>query len=536
MSLPTRKDGAPDVAGLISDPLQCGTEEAVARLRKAIADGELTDLRLGDLLSEELGTGGNAARLLRLLEIIEALDCGQHILKARPVLLAHPDLHVRSKATLIIARASRNADWILRQLLEPDARVQANAVEAVWGIDTPEIRKVFSAAARSPHNRVAMNALVGLYRQGDVTSIARILAAAEHEYSEPFRASARWAMGETGDPRFLPYLNSAFRTDPPKRRAVAIRALARIRRNLGPYEQAERVRPEVLSAVAETAGSRRVELSLHRNGDWEHTLFAPADFVITEDDCLVTRYSVNARTDPEVLVIGFAIPRIPLRSDPYSMAIESGLRACLEWKRKTDLWCIDRYSCDDEHEPDESADLAAMRSEDPQVAQHLRRYRGFLTAADIIEKVIPGPGRKEQASRDALAGSAKAIEILARAAGERHLFLCLHADAPLTPRKAEDLERRASEEKIVLHGILPNGPEDATELVRICRESGGTFSRIPEDQIAFAMAAIFRGFLKRYEIVWWPPDATGAARCVRLQIFSLGGCADCTIDLEQTAP
>ena len=150
--------------------------------------------------------------------------------------------------------------------------------------------------------------------------------------------------------------------------------------------------------------------------------------------------------------------------------------------------------------------------------------------------MIPGPGRKEQASRDALAGSAKAIEILARAAGERHLFLCLHADAPLTPRKAEDLERRASEEKIVLHGILPNGPEDATELVRICRESGGTFSRIPEDQIAFAMAAIFRGFLKRYEIVWWPPDATGAARCVRLQIFSLGGCADCTIDLEQTAP
>ena len=536
MSSSTRKDGTLDVASLIDDPLQCSPEEAVARLRTAIADGELTDVRLGDLLSEELAAGGNAARLLRLLEIVETLDCGQRILKARSVLLAHPDPHVRSKATLIVGRASKNADWILRQLLEPDARVQANAVEAAWGIDTPEIRKVFDAAARSPHNRVAMNALVGLYRQGDVTSIVRILAAAEHEYSEPFRISARWAMGETGDPRFLPYLNSLFRTDPPKRRAVVIRALARIRRNLGPYEQAERVCPEILSAVAQTAGSRRVELSLHRKGDWECTPFTSVDFVITEDDRLVTRYSVNARTDPEVMIVGFAIPRIPSRADPYSMAIESGLRACLEWKRKSDLWCIDRYSCDDRHEPDERADPAAMHSEDPQVAQHLRRYRGFLTAADIIEKVIPGPGRKEQASRDALAGSAKAIEILARAAGERHLFLCLHADAPLTPRKAEDLERRASEEKIVLHGILPNGPEDTTELVRICCESGGTFSRIPEEQIAFAMAAILRGFLKRYEIVWWPPDAAATARCARLQIFSLGGCADCTIDLEQTAP
>jgi len=502
--------------------------------RAAIAEGQPVDVRLGDLLSEELAAGGSSAPLIHLLGIIDALDCGQHILKARSSLLAHPDPRVRSKATLVLGRASRNVDWILRRLLEGDARVQANAVESVWGIDTVEIRKVFETAAKSPHNRVAVNGLVGLYRQGAVTSIARLLAAAEHA-SEAFRISARWAMGETGDPRFLPYLNSVFRTDPPRCRATVIRALARIRRSLGLYEQAGLLRAEVLSAVIEDAGTRRIELALPPGGQQQCGPLAPTDFVVTEGDRLVTQYSVTARNNPDILVSGFAIPRILSRADPYALAIESGLRACLEWKRKTDLWCIDRYSCDDSLEPDEGANRAAMLSEDPLVVGHLRRNRGFLTEAEIIDKVIPGPGHKDQASRDALAGSGKVIEILSRAAGVRHLFLCFHPDALPADEAAEEIERRAAEEKIVLHGMLPEGPEDDTALARICRQHGGTFCRRPVEQIADVMATVFAGFLNRYEITWGPADAPGPAHSARLQIFSRGGCADCTVELEPPA-
>jgi hypothetical protein len=533
MSLPAPSDDGPDVAALIADPLRCSLEEAVSRARAAIAEGLLTAVRLCDLLSEELAGRGNAARLLHLLGIVDALDCGQHILKARSTLLAHPDPHVRSKATLVLGRASRNVEWIMRRLLEADTRVQANAVESLWGLDTPEIRKVFETAARSPHNRVAMNGLVGLYRQGDVASIAQLLAAAQHDYSEAFRTSARWAMGETGDPRFLPYLNSVFRTDSPRCRAGAIRALARIRRSLGVYEQAGRLPVQVLSAVVEDTGTRRIELTLPPGGQ-AGAPPTPMDFVITEDGRMVTRYSVNARSDPDILVTGFAVPRILSRADPYAMTIESGLRACLELKRKTDLWCIDRYSCDDSCEPDEGADRAAMDFTDPLVVQHLRKNRGFLTAAEIIEKVIPGPGPKEQASRDASRGVGKVIEMLSRAAGERHLFLCFHPDAPLSGKAVEELEDKANEEKVVLHGMLPEGTEDTAALARICRQSGGTFVRGPEEQIADVMATTFAGFLHRYEITW-PPDGPGPGHSARLQIFSRAGCADCSFDLERPA-
>jgi hypothetical protein len=127
------------------------------------------------------------------------------------------------------------------------------------------------------------------------------------------------------------------------------------------------------------------------------------------------------------------------------------------------------------------------------------------------------------------------MEIVSRAAGERHLFLCIHPEAPLTAEAAEEIEFRASEEKIVLHGILPDGPEDAAAVARLCRRSGGTLSRRPVEQIADVMATVSAGFLNRYEIAWSLPEAPGAAHSARLQIFSRSGCADCTIDLEEPA-
>jgi hypothetical protein len=516
----------------IADLLQCGLEEACVRTRAALAEGEPADERLGELISAELAAGGNSVRLTYLLGIVDKLDCGHHILKVRSALLAHHDPVVRSKATLVLGRASRNVDWLLRRLLDPDARVQANAVESVWGIDTAEICRVFETAAKSPHNRVAVNALVGLYRQGNVASIARLLAAAEHG-SEAFRLSARWAMGETGDPRFISYLNSVFRTDSPKCRAMAIRALARIRRSLSLYEQAGRLQVEVLSSIVEDAGARRIDLALPPGRTRTSASLGPTDFVITEDGWPVTQYSVNARGNPDILVTGFAVPRVLSQADPYAIAIESGLRTCLELKRKADLWCIDRYSCADWSEPDESTTMAAMHSEDPAVVHHLRRNRGFLTAAEIIDKVIPGPGHKDQASPDALMSSNKVIEILSRAAGERHLFLCFHPDAPLTVEAAEELDRRAREEKIAIHCIQPDGIEDDAIWAPMCRHSGGTFSRCSVEQIADRLSGVFGGLLNRYEITWRPPNAAGPGHSARLQIFNGSGCADCSVDLER---
>jgi len=521
-----------DLAALveqIADPVRCSVEQAVPRAREALERGEPVDARLGELISEELSAGRNPLKLRHLLGIVGALDAGQHILKARSQLLAHTDPYVRSKATLILGRAGRNADWVMRRLLDPDARVQASAVESVWGIDTPEMRKVLETAVRSPHSRVVGNGLIGLYRLGNVGCIPRIFELAEHS-GEAQRLSARWVMGETGDPRFLGYLNSVFRTDAPRCRTMVIRSLARIRRNVALLEQAGKLNVEVLSfAAAAGSNERRLELGLPPPGHRALDPLAPTDFVIEEDGRPVTRYSVVCRGEPDVMVSGFVIPRILSRADPYAMAIESGLRACSEIRRKADLWSVDRYRCDDSPETEEGPNLAAMRSEDPLIMGHLRRNRGFLAAPDIIEKFIDGPGHKDEASRDILVSAGKVIEILSRGAGERHLFLCLHPDALPPEDGLPELDERISAEKVVLHGVLPAGPEDATELARICLASGGTFSRWPAESIADGLAGTFAGLLNRYDIAWWPPDVPGHK--ARLQILSRSGCADFSVDL-----
>jgi hypothetical protein len=520
-----------DFAGLVeqlADPMRCSAEEAVPRAREALERGEPVDARLGELVVEELSAGGSSLKLRHLLGIIGALDGGQHILKARSLLLAHTDPYVRSKATLILGRAGRNADWVMRRLLDPDARVQASAVESVWGIDTPEMRKVMHTAVRSPTSRVVANALIGLYRLGEVGCIPRLFELAEHS-GEAQRLSARWAMGETGDPRFLGYLNSVFRTDQPRDRAMVIRALGRIRRNVALLEQAGKLRVEVLSFVSSGLNERRMQLGLPPSGHRVLDPLAPTDFVIEEDGRPVTRYSAVHHGEPDVMVSGFVVPRILSRADPYAMAIESALRACLEIRRKADLWSVDRYCCDDSLEPEDGPNLAAMRSENPLIRSHLRSNRGFLAAPEIIEKFIDGPGHRNEASRDVLVAAEKVIEILSRGAGDRHLFVCFHPDAMAPEDGLAELEQRLSAEKVVLHGILPAGPEDATELARICAGSGGTFSRCPVESIADAFAKIFAGLLNRYDIAWWPPDVPGQK--ARLQIVSRVGCADFSVDL-----
>ena len=513
----------------IADPLRCSVEEAVPRAKEALERGEPVDARLGELVSEELSTGGNSMRLRHLLGIISALDSGQHILKARSLLLAHTDPYVRSKATLILGRAGRNADWVMRRLLDPDPRVQASAVESVWGIDTPEMRKVLDTAVRSKHSRVVGNALIGLYRLGYVGSIPRIFEMAEHS-GEPQRLSARWVMGETGDPRFLGYLNSVFRTDLPRCRAMVIRALARIRRNVALREQSGKLPFEVLGFAASGLNERRMQLGLPRRGGRQALdPIAPTDFVIEEDGRPVTRYSALHHDEPDVMVSGFVIPRILSRADPYAIAIEDALRACMTSRRKADLWSVDRYRCADSLEPEDGPNLAAMRSEDPLIMSHLRKNRGFLADPEIIEKFIDGPGHKDEASRDVLISAEKAIEILSRSAGERHLFVFFHPDALPPEDGLPELEQHLSAEKVVMHGLLPPGRAEAGELARICTGSGGTFSQWPTERIVEGLADIFAGLLNRYDITWWPPDVPGQK--ARLQIFSRAGCADFLVDL-----
>jgi HEAT repeat protein len=203
--------------------------------------------------------------VMRILELLGAIPAQNSWPSFQSELMAHPDKAVRSKAALLIGRGLRNRAWINRRMMDKDARVQANAVEALWTMDAAEARPVFTAALKSHNNRVVANAALGLYRLSDLKAVKALLDMAQH--SDPlFRASALWAIAETEDPRFIPFLMEQFKLSQGKMKLAVTRALSRIRRREKANAEKGTIQIRISIANAKADGGRHVEFALSRSG------------------------------------------------------------------------------------------------------------------------------------------------------------------------------------------------------------------------------------------------------------------------------
>ena len=79
--------------------------------------------------------------------------------------------------------------------------MRANAIESLWGVDTPVARRSLEAAATDSNHRARINAIYGLYLLGNPSAVRLLIKHAKH-VSPSFRVAAAWAMGQTADPRF----------------------------------------------------------------------------------------------------------------------------------------------------------------------------------------------------------------------------------------------------------------------------------------------------------------------------------------------
>jgi hypothetical protein len=136
---------------------------------------------------------------LRLLQILDkSSDCSRltnHLIQ----FVRHPSQHVRSKSVLLMGRGNLNLNRTKEYLLNPVARVRANAVESIWDHPDAGIRGALQECSRDSSQRVAVNALVGLCRLGD-TEAARRLAGMAKSEDPVARAGAAWGMGHVNRP------------------------------------------------------------------------------------------------------------------------------------------------------------------------------------------------------------------------------------------------------------------------------------------------------------------------------------------------
>jgi HEAT repeat protein len=165
---------------------------------------------------------------LRVMSMVEAISDCSRVTVYLTQLERHPRSEVRSKAALLLGRGSGNVGRVRRFLSSQDARLRANAVESLWGMNTPQARALFWDAAADPNRRVAINALAGLCKAADAEARRKLVDLIRGD-DHVSRRGAVWAMGKLGDPEFAEIL-APLQNDPDENmRKMAMQSLALLR-------------------------------------------------------------------------------------------------------------------------------------------------------------------------------------------------------------------------------------------------------------------------------------------------------------------
>lgn len=215
----------------LGDPVLFPVDAAITLAKICIRLDPMLDFKLLDQLfqGDYLDAGViDVQRALRTMKIVSALRVSMHIQPLLLKLMRFTDPQLRSKATLLFCQLSRNPQWAERKLSDEDARIRANIIEGLWGVE--EARDVLREASRDGNHRVASNALIGLYHLDGIDAVAKPLEAMASSLKLLNRSAAAFAMGQTADPHFLPLLTEMAKDPNVKVRGMVLRALVRIRK------------------------------------------------------------------------------------------------------------------------------------------------------------------------------------------------------------------------------------------------------------------------------------------------------------------
>lgn len=169
----------------------------------------------------------NADRMLELMRRVTPLD---RLVQLLDKVIPSSNADIRAKARKLYEVLTADLSWAEPFIRGTSGRDSADLVEALWRVvPSQELRDIFVTAAAQPHNRLAGNALVGLFRLGDEAARLTVIEMTRHE-EESFRATAAWVIGRVSWHGGATRLHE-MTTDPSEKvRRNARRALGRLNR------------------------------------------------------------------------------------------------------------------------------------------------------------------------------------------------------------------------------------------------------------------------------------------------------------------
>ena len=450
----------------LCDPALFSKPESIALAKRMSRVEPLFDIKLAKMLLATPETPGDEPEQeaqslagLRLLEIMaEASDHGRSLLLAQ--LLNHPNARIRSKAALLVGKSTKDAKWVSQRMGVADSRIRANALEALWGVESEDCHQVFLNALGDPANRVVGNGILGLYLLGVPSAIGSTLTMIAHP-DDNFRRTGIWLMGEMGDMRFLPVLVRLMKESTPALRPYVFRTFAKLKQKRARLAALPALRVSALHPKTLVEGSWEVQVTALSGAGHPLADLKATQISLWENSDLVLEYSVRPVIEKEPLSIGFAVPRNTGPAHTPGVT-EHALESCRQLKRRVDGWIVLQYG----HSGDLDSGISASSLE------------------DTIGSLIPG---------------------MSGGRGRRHLIF--QDDGSCEPPDARALQEIVGAAKladITIHGISLR----KTTWRDICADTGGQWLLGANDSAVPELLTGLYGYLTaRYQIQYRSDEA-----------------------------
>jgi HEAT repeat protein len=479
----------------ICDPA-LNREQALALARSAIRTDPAADAGLARGLADSQ-TGQGSVVIddpPRLMEVLCEVGDPSRMMASMMRLLRHPNPYLRSKAVKVVGRGSKSPKWVRQRLSDPDPRIRANAIEALWGVDTSEAKGLLQfAATEDNHNRVKANALLGLYYLGDCSSLGALVNMAADE-SSVVRSSAAWAMGESGDVRFQDALRRLLNDPDPVVRKRAFSALARVKTSSQQVANGAKWHVAARASSIDAKGGRRALVAVAGDNATEQPVIPSLGFLLSENNLPILSYRVNERPAPDAMSVVFVLPREPEAAAPLREAIES----CLKWKRTSDLWCILPYIESGDGAPPEAVG-------DPDAP-------AFAANPETLRKVLSEPARRVECW-DLWSTVWRAAKLEGNAArGIRHILILSTVEE--SRLAGHGVVAKARNPRVQVQALATAGNRRVQEF---CKEIRASFKLADPADIGEMIRRAYLTLLARYEISYQPVVANAPGLKVRIQ-------------------
>lgn len=489
-------------------------DEAITIARKASACDSQLGIKIVTTLTNEEISRLPESDFLSGLEILNSISEGDCFVSSVLKILKHPSPHVRSKAALFIGSRTQNLAWVTNQEGEDDPRVRANVIESLYGIHNESVAPLFYRSVHDPNNRVAGNAVLGLYLLKDTNSIPMIYQMAQHE-DVPFRNTAAWLMGRTGDSRFSSALLELMRDSDETVRKQAFKALGQIKQAIK-AAAARRILNASVLKVFSTSGEHHLWATVHETtGQAVHEI-PGTSFIVKSGSGVVHDYSVQEYNSQAALRIAFLMC-LPAQSENETARIlGTAIKSCVPLRKAKDKWEIVRISRQTrtsslQNSPSTgnvyrnrlailNVDFPAATPDRPLAEPERLAEQSDLNALLLRPPLTIGNDPQNKANLEALKNLLESDML----GGRWHLIVL---GASTTSHLITDLLKECTGLSLRLHVIGHTPAWNSSEIQELTHQSGGTHCSIQDvSEYQQSCYTLYSSLLHHYQINWKKED------------------------------